>query len=176
MGKANLQNYLAAVSIALKLGISKSEIVKATKTLKPSKGRMENKVFKNFTVIDDTYNANPESVKSAIDILKNYKKRSKRIIVLGDMFELGHASVNLHKQLVTDLARIKNLSVYTIGKETKKISNGLKKLTEKKHFSKRTQLSKYLSEIDLNDSVILVKGSRGIKMEEFVEVIKKRAN
>ena len=176
LGTANLQNYLAAVSIALKLGVGKSDIIKATKTLKPSKGRLENNEFKNFTLIDDTYNANPESVKSAIEVLKNYKRRSKPIIVLGDMFELGSSSENLHKKLVSDLVKIKNLTVYTIGKETKKIFEGLKKRIEKKHFSRRTQLIKHLSEIELYDTVILVKGSRGMKMEEFVEVLKKRAN
>lgn len=176
LGKANMQNYLAAVTIALKAGVSKSDIIKATKTLKPSKGRMEIKEFKNFTLVDDTYNANPESVKSAIEVLQKYKSRSKRIILLGDMFELGADSDKLHTKLVTDLEKIKNLSVYTIGKETKKISENLKKVTEKKHFKTRVQFSKFLGEIDLTDAVILVKGSRGMKMEDFAEVIIKRVN
>ncbi len=176
LGKANMQNYLAAVTIALKAGVSKSDIIKATKTLKPSKGRMEIKKFKNLTLIDDTYNANPESVKSAIEVLQKYKSRSKRIILLGDMFELGADSDKLHTKLVTDLEKIKNLSVYTIGKETKKISENLKKVTEKKHFRTRVQFSKFLGEIDLTDAVILVKGSRGMKMEDFAEVIIKRVN
>lgn len=176
IGKANMQNYLAAVTIALKVKLSKSDILKAAKTLKPNKGRMENKVFKNFNLIDDSYNSNPESVKSAIEVLRKYKSRSKRIILLGDMFELGKDSEYLHKKLVTDLEKIKNLSLYTIGKETKKISENLKKVKEKKHFSTRRKFSKFLSEIDLNDAVILVKGSRGMKMEDFAEVIMKRAN
>jgi UDP-N-acetylmuramoyl-tripeptide--D-alanyl-D-alanine ligase len=171
-----MQNYLAAVSIALKCGVSKSDILKATKTLKPNKGRLESKAFNNFTLIDDTYNANPESVKSAIEVLRKDKSRSKRILLLGDMFELGTESQKLHKNLVIDLEKIKNLTVYTIGKETKKISENLKKVTEKKHFRTRDQFSKFLSEIDLNDAVILVKGSRGMKMEDFADVIIKRAN
>jgi UDP-N-acetylmuramoyl-tripeptide--D-alanyl-D-alanine ligase len=92
------------------------------------------------------------------------------------MFELGADSDKLHTKLVTDLEKIKNLSVYTIGKETKKISENLKKITEKKHFRTRVQFSKFLGEIDLTDAVILVKGSRGMKMEDFAEVIIKRAN
>jgi UDP-N-acetylmuramoyl-tripeptide--D-alanyl-D-alanine ligase len=92
------------------------------------------------------------------------------------MFELGADSEKLHKKVVTDLEKIKNLSVYTIGKETKKIFENLNKVTEKKHFRTRVQFIKFLGELDLNNSVILVKGSRGMKMEDFAEVIMKRAN
>lgn len=176
LGKANVQNYIASVAVALKLGFSKKDIIKATTALMPVKGRMEIKKYKNFTIIDDTYNANPESVKNSLDVLKIFKQRTKKIFVLGDMFELGKESETLHKNLAESIDKIANIEVYTIGKETEKLSNELKKAVVKKHFRFRKQLTAFMEKLMIEDSVILLKGSRGMKMEEFVDVLKSRAN
>jgi UDP-N-acetylmuramoyl-tripeptide--D-alanyl-D-alanine ligase len=176
LGKANVQNYIASVAVALKLGISKKDIIKATAALMSVKGRMEIKKYKNFTIIDDTYNANPESVKSSLDVLKNFNQRTKKILVFGDMFELGKESETLHKNLAVSIDKIENIEVYTIGKETEKLSNELKKAVAKKHFRFRKQLTAFMEKLIIEDSVILLKGSRGMKMEEFVDVLKSRAN
>jgi len=115
-----------------------------------------------FTIIDDTYNANPESVKSSLDVLKNFNQRTKKILVLGDMFELGKESETLHKNLAVSIDKIENIEVYTIGKETEKLSNELKKAVAKKHFRFRKQLTAFMEKLIIEDSVILLKGSRGL--------------
>jgi UDP-N-acetylmuramoyl-tripeptide--D-alanyl-D-alanine ligase len=175
LGESNSQNYLAAVTIALKCGISKTDILKQTKSIEPVKGRLQKKEFKNFTIIDDTYNANPESVESALKVLKEFKQKSKKIIVFGDMFELGKDSKNAHKILAVEINKSKINSVYTIGNESKHIIDVLSKVKDKKHFISRRALEKHLGIIELADTVILVKGSRGMKMEDFVNVLERRA-
>lgn len=176
LGKANSSNYLAAVSVALKLGITKKDILKTTNLLKSVKGRLNDSEFNDFTIIDDTYNANPESVKNAIDVVEKITSRKNKVIILGDMFELGEDSVKIHKRLAKEFSGLVNTSVLTIGKSTKEINKALnKKIKFKKHFSNRASLKKYLREINISDSVFLLKGSRGMRMEEFVETLMGRA-
>ncbi|MCB9206947.1 MAG: UDP-N-acetylmuramoyl-tripeptide--D-alanyl-D-alanine ligase [Ignavibacteriales bacterium] len=174
LGIANVKNYLSAVAISLKVGLTKSDIIKSTKTLTAVKGRLQKKDYNQFTIIDDTYNANPESVESAFEVVKNFQNRSNKILVLGDMFELGASTADLHKNLAKNINRIPNVKVFTIGKNSKLIFNEVNKI-EKKHFINRQVLKKYLSTVEIENSVILVKGSRGMKMEEFVKVLENRA-
>ncbi|MBK7981481.1 MAG: UDP-N-acetylmuramoyl-tripeptide--D-alanyl-D-alanine ligase [Ignavibacteriae bacterium] len=175
LGKANIQNIITAIAVALKLGLSKAEIINSIKTLKPVKGRLCEFDFNQFTIIDDTYNANPESVKNALDVLRTFGKRKNKILLLGDMFELGDETENIHSELAANIKKTKINLLLSIGKNTKVLNNS-KKLGAIKgiHFNNRNKLHSYLESLDLKDSVILVKGSRGMKMEEFVETIKRK--
>lgn len=174
LGDSNYSNYLAAVSIAMKIGLSKKDIIKQTNTLQPVKGRLVEKSFKDCTLIDDTYNANPESVRVALKVLKDFKKRNKKILVLGDMLELGEKAETMHKSLAKDVNSSKLNEVYLIGKLSKKLLDEIKNVNIKKHFSNRNSLIKYLGELEITDSVILFKGSRGMKMEEYLAAIEQR--
>ncbi len=175
LGETNALNYLTAVAIVLELGVSKKDILSATKTLTPVKGRLNKIEFDSFTIVDDTYNANPESTVSAIKLLANIRSRKNKIVVLGDMLELGNKSIKLHKDLAKEINKMKNTSVLTIGKFTKELSASLKNtIALKKHFKNRKSLKRFLEQIDVNDSVFLVKGSRGMRMEEFVQTLKGR--
>ena len=176
LGDSNLSNYLSAVTIALQIGVSTKDIVRKTKTLKSVKGRLVEMKFKNFSIIDDTYNSNPESVKSALKVLKEYKQQSNKILVMGDMLELGNDSEELHKSLAKDIDSSNINEVYTIGKQTRKLLNEISKPKIKKHFLNRISLIKYLKGLEITDSVILFKGSRGMKMEEFLNVIENRVS
>jgi UDP-N-acetylmuramoyl-tripeptide--D-alanyl-D-alanine ligase len=176
VGEANSNNYLAALSVALEIGIAKKELIELTRTINPIKGRLELKAFSEFTIIDDTYNSNPESVKNALSLLKKYKKRKNKILVFGDMFELGDNSSELHKTLADDIDKININTVFTIGNQSKKMNAALSKIKERKHFVKRDLLKQKLMDVELTDSVILFKGSRGMKMEEFVSVLEERGN
>lgn len=168
IGNTNALNYLTAVTVALKLGVTKREILKATKSLKPVKGRLYNIDAKDFNIIDDTYNANPESTATAIELLDKIRSRKNKIIILGDMLELGDKSISLHKNLAKKINKMKNTSVLTIGKYTRELNNSLRNIKMKKHFYNRKSLKKFLGQLNKKDSVILVKGSRGMKMEDFV--------
>ncbi len=174
-GLNNAANYLSAVAIALELGLTKTEIVAATAKLKAVSKRLEVSKIKNLMLVDDTYNANPLSMKGAINLLADIKKYENKIAILGDMFELGEKSAELHASLAADIKKNKISAVYTIGKLMKNLDEKLEKTKiSHKHFPNRKALGSFIEKLDLENSVVLVKGSRGMKMEEFVEVIRKR--
>lgn len=174
-GNSNAKNFLAAVSVALYLGLSKKQILSGTNKLKPVRGRMDVKIYKEAIVIDDTYNSNPDSVKSAIDLVYNINLFKKKIFVIGDMLELGKNSAALHKELGRYFHDSTNTLVLTCGELTKHINRALSsRKTRSIHFYLREALGLYLKFESIENSVILVKGSRGMKMEEFVNILEKR--
>jgi len=175
-GENNAANYLAAVAIALELGVSVSSIKEATEKLKAVSKRLDVKVYKNTMLIDDTYNANPLSMKVGVGLMGGITKYSRKIVMFGDMFELGSDAVKLHEAIAPAIKKNKISEVYTIGKLMKKLDDklSLQKVTHK-HFANRGKLAAFIEkELDTKDAVILVKGSRGMKMEEFVQLIEKR--
>ncbi|TSA27644.1 MAG: UDP-N-acetylmuramoyl-tripeptide--D-alanyl-D-alanine ligase [Ignavibacteriales bacterium] len=174
-GESNAKNFLAASAVVLKLGLTGNEIINGTKNIKPVHGRLEVKKFKDAVVIDDTYNSSPASVESAVDLIKKIKTHKRKIIVLGDMLELGKQSEKLHKDLAKLFSSDKNLFVLTTGNMMKHLNKALRKKKVKSiHFHIREALSLYLQYEEIENSVILVKGSRGMKMEEFVNTLEKR--
>lgn len=175
-GIANAKSFLAASAIALKLGVSKKDFIESIKKINSSSKRASVKTYRSFTLIDDTYNANPDSVRTALSTLQLIQNRKRKVAILGDMFELGEKSIFHHEELSKIINSKSVDEVYTIGKMMKHLS---KKLSGKafvtKHFEKRESLEKFLQKLELNDSAILIKGSRGMQMEDFVKVIHARS-
>ena len=174
-GEKNVLNFTAAFAIASELGVTNSQIQKALKKIKSYNKRLEIKNYKKFTLINDTYNANPDSMKSSLDILNKIESRKKKIAVLGDMFELGAKSKSRHLDLAGFINKIKVDEVYTIGKMMKLVDQKLKSgIKVHQHFIESKSLENFLKKIDINNSAVLVKGSRGMKMEEFVSILETR--
>lgn len=171
-GESGAKNFLAAVSIALEVGLTPNVIKKSVFELTAVDKRLNVIKFNNFTVINDTYNANPESMKSAFSFISLLDGNKKKVAVLGDMFELGKLGPEAHRELAASIKKSRIKEVYTIGKLMKNLHNELLngKITTK-HFSNRNQLGKFLLEYNQADTVFLVKGSRGMKMEEFVSIL-----
>ena len=171
-GKHNTNNFLSAAAVALKLGITKSQLEKGIGKYKPADKRFNIKKIKNSILINDTYNANPDSTSIAIKTMKDFGKNKNKILVFGDMLELGKNSVMLHENLSFVIIKEKINEVITIGKYTKKLHKCLKNTKViSNHFSKNEDLQKYLNQKDFNNSVVLVKGSRGMKMEQYYKII-----
>lgn len=171
-GEKNVINFTAAYAIASELGLSNTQMQKAVKKIKSYSKRLEIKNHKNFTLINDTYNANPDSMKSSFDILSKIESQKRKIAILGDMFELGNESKRKHLELANVINKIKVDEVYSIGRMMKLMNKALNGKTKiHQHFSNRESLKKYLQSFNINNSVVLVKGSRGMKMEEFVSII-----
>ncbi|MGB8318167.1 MAG: UDP-N-acetylmuramoyl-tripeptide--D-alanyl-D-alanine ligase [Ignavibacteriaceae bacterium] len=171
-GNHNASNYLAAVSIALKLGLSQKEILSGSGKLKAVKKRLNVRKVKDFILVDDTYNANPESMKYALELLSQLKNFKRKIAVLGDMFELGKEGIELHKKLAPYIIKNKITELYTVGKRMKYLSDVINNSKIiKKHFRNRESLKSFLKNLELTNSIILFKGSRGMKMEEFIQAI-----
>jgi UDP-N-acetylmuramoyl-tripeptide--D-alanyl-D-alanine ligase len=177
IGESNVKNLLAAVTLAQQLNIPKTQIQKSVKKIKATPGRLNMSEYKSTILIDDSYNANPPSLEIAIKALRKIKKYNQALIVLGDMFELGKNSKKIHKDLSEMFVGIKNITVFTIGE----LMNGLHKELKKnkidaQHFKLRSGLNEELKKMNLDKTKILVKGSRGMKMEEFIETIKSKVN
>ncbi len=174
-GLANAKNFLAACSIVLNAGLKSEEIVKVVEKIQSVHGRLEVKKYSNAIIIDDTYNSSPTSVESAVQLVNKIKIHKNKIFVLGDIFELGSQSADFHKELSKLFKPLKHTIVLTIGNKMKYLQRELlKKNVRSIHFHKRDALALYLQYEEIENSVILVKGSRGMKMEEFVHTLEKR--
>jgi len=175
-GLHNVSNALAAATMAIALGCNLKEIQAGLSLVKQVSGRVDSsQITELVTLIDDTYNANPASVKVAIDLLQQYT--GAHLLILGDMAELGEFSENEHL-LIGEYAAQKGIEkLITVGKLTSMTDQAFKQAGkgEALHFSDKDQVNAYLRNVLLeqNDKLtILVKGSRGSKMEEIVNFIK----
>lgn len=174
-GESNAKNFLAASAIALKLGVNGKGIIRGAQRFQPVHGRLDVKKFKNAVVIDDTYNASPASVKSAVELVSKIKTFKNKLIVLGDIYELGKKSPKIHKDLAELFYPDNKVTVLTTGTLMKNLHKELrKKKVRSIHFYLREALSLYLKYEEIDNSVILVKGSRGMRMEDFVNILEKR--
>ncbi|PJA98007.1 MAG: hypothetical protein CO128_09620 [Ignavibacteriales bacterium CG_4_9_14_3_um_filter_30_11] len=171
-GKHYTNNFLSVAAVALELGITKSQLEKGINKYNPADKRFNVKKIKNSILINDTYNANPDSTTFALKTMSDFGKNKNKIFVFGDMLELGKDSVILHEKLSSVIIKEKINEVITIGKYTKHLHKCLKnKKNISNHFSKKEDLQKYLNQKDFNNSVVLVKGSRGMKMEQYYKII-----
>jgi UDP-N-acetylmuramoyl-tripeptide--D-alanyl-D-alanine ligase len=171
LGRHNLLNILSASSIAFLVGISKEQIKNTIEAFNPYAMRF-NPIMakKGYTVVDDSYNANPSSVKWAINTLSNLPCSGKRIAVLGDMKELGEKTAYYHEELGKFLKHSNIDNVMLIGEEVKGI---LKELNNGrgKFFHDKASLIDYAKHHVTGGDVVLIKGSRAAKMEEIVEAL-----
>ncbi|MCX7876638.1 MAG: UDP-N-acetylmuramoyl-tripeptide--D-alanyl-D-alanine ligase [Melioribacteraceae bacterium] len=175
VGESNAKNFLAAFAIAKTIGVSDKQIQKGVEKLKPSKGRLDVIKTPKAILIDDTYNSNPASVDAALKVLRSIKTYENKIAILGDIYELGSQAKKIHKELSKFFYENENIIVLTIGDMMKHLNNELKKKKIKTiHFNQRSELNLYLQFEEVENSVILIKGSRGMKMEEFLTTLKTR--
>ena len=168
LGKENLMNMAAAVSVANALELPTETIIKGMKTIDSIEGRLEVKITaSNIKIIDDTYNSNPSSMMMAIDVLDQFKQ--KKILIVGDMAELGPLSKKYH----TDIGHYileKNIDlVMGIGNMTKYLIDVLG--TKGLWYPSKEDLLNETNKILKKDTVVLVKGSRFMRMEQIVDRI-----
>ena len=161
-GDYNYSNICAAISIGLHFGIHSSKIQNALSSFELKNNRSQVIYFNGKEIILDAYNANPTSVSNAIESFSNVE--NSKAIILGDMFELGNNSHDEHKKIV-ELLSIKNIdSCYFIGEDFFKV-----KSTNESFYFYRTKEEFYNSTDEILESNVLIKGSRGMKMEEIIE-------
>lgn len=168
-GKHNVCNAVAAATIALEFGASLDDIRLGLAEMSPVQGRLNlHQLSENFKLIDDTYNANVESIKAATDLLASYSGR--RILILGDMGELGTQARSYHQEVGEYAKQCKIDDLLTIGVLSQSTADAFKG----HHFSERTQLMRCLLSLLENEQQpisILVKGSRSARMENVVKDI-----
>ena len=172
-GRHNILNALAATACALAAGMSLSVIVKGLESFEPVKGRSKSCEWQldghAFTLVDDTYNANPDSVRAAIEVLAELP--APRLLVLGDMGEVGLQGAEFHQEVGAYAKACAIQSLFTLGDLCQHSSQAFEGAV---HFSDMDSLqARVLSDISAYNSV-LVKGSRFMKMERVVEALRNR--
>jgi len=177
-GKHNASNLLGAVATALMAGLTTEEIAAGLKTFVPPSGRSEVHIWRNnIRIYCDTYNANPLSVKMALEMfMQNAKNAAQSFVCLGDMLELGAKEEELHRALAQDLLKYKPSHVLLFGSRMKFLEDELKKQGFSgyiKHFDSTEMLAHALVKDAPSHSSILLKGSRGMRMERIWDLLQK---
>ncbi len=164
-GKHNQLNALAATAAAIAAGIPLSAIKLGLENVPAERGRLQTHSLTNGAcIIDDTYNANPFSLQAAIDFLQT--KPTKKILVLGDMLELGENSIALHQAIGKKIRDAGIDQLFTYGNLSKHTAQAFD--TKTLHFTDQKQLTEALRALLLENTTILIKGSRSMQMEKIV--------
>ncbi|MFH1562403.1 MAG: UDP-N-acetylmuramoyl-tripeptide--D-alanyl-D-alanine ligase [Nitrospirota bacterium] len=173
LGLHNVYNVLGATAIALAAGIDWKLIKDAYQELKTPYGRMELHSCGNVKVINDAYNANPTSMKAALETLDQIQTNGRKIFVMGDMLELGDFTKSFHQSVVKKAIETGVNILFTLGEDAGRAakdagSQGIKVYQCETNEEIITKLKKILVPQD----IILIKGSRRMKLEEVVEGLK----
>ena len=173
LGEHNVKNALAATTLAMNVGASLADVKAGLEHRSQVKGRLfPIQVNENLLLLDDTYNANVDSLQAAIDVLKGYD--AFRILLVGDMKELGEDSLKCHQQVGEHAKQAKLDLVLSYGTESAVISEAVLG----KHFTDKAELTAYALDIikqklqENQKVVVLAKGSRSMKMEETIYSLK----
>lgn len=176
LGVHNVQNALAAIAVGCYFNIPFSTISEGLKALKLTNMRMELiSSLKGFEIINDAYNASPTSMKAAISLLENLKGYNQKFIVLGDMLELGEHEKLFHYEVGRMIHPEKIDYVFTYGELGMEIAKGAQETFEKErvyHFHDKNRLIECLAALVRSGDIVLVKASRGMKLEEVVDALK----
>lgn len=171
-----IYNSLAAISVGMALNIEPEEIINGIKTFELSKKRMELVKIDDITVINDAYNASYESMKYAIEYLKNIEG-NRKIAVLGDMLELGDFAKELHEKVGEEVAKNNIDILVTVGENAKNIATKAIELNMQKNniyqFNTNAEAIKCLKTILKPLDALLLKASNGMKFIQILEELKK---
>jgi len=167
LGRHNAMNALAATAVCTALGIKLDTIIEGLESLQPVKGRLAPvSGINNSQILDDTYNANPDSAVAALEVLA---QRKNTVFVLGDMGELGKNTEKMHES-IGEKAKVVGIShMYCLGNYSAKACE--KFGINGKSFKEMDALLKSLKENMTEGMTILVKGSRTMRMERAVEAL-----
>ncbi len=176
LGRYNIYNTLAASAVAFALGMELDLIERRLSSFKPLDLHMQLSNFYNgIKILNDSYNANPISVKSALETLSEVAQNNRKIAILGDMLELGEKTDFYHREVGKEVTELSIDTLITVGRGGKIIAQSSKEkgMAEERVFSfeknEKRILAKKLLNLTKPGDFILLKGSREMKMEEILE-------
>ncbi len=172
LGDHNVSNALAAIAIGLKYQVP----IETIKTqLSTFSGQRQNIIHSHgYTIIDDSYNASPDSMKASLKILSNYKSSGRKIAVLSDMLELGENAPEYHREVGRFLASTNVTDLYITGELSKEYiaeASSIKPSIRTRHFESNGDLVHFLEEFLTAEDVLLVKASNGMKLKEVSDAL-----
>lgn len=174
VGEHSIYNAMAAILVGISLELTIEEIKSGLKNFKATKMRLDIVKTNKMTIINDTYNASPDSMNAALKILGRYKTR--RVAILGDMFEMGEYAEYGHR--LVGKSAIDNADVLiTIGNDSDFIGQEAKTLGFNEeniyHFTTKEDAINKIDNLLIENDVVLIKASRGMKLEKIVEYLNK---
>ncbi|MBP3634853.1 MAG: UDP-N-acetylmuramoyl-tripeptide--D-alanyl-D-alanine ligase [Bacilli bacterium] len=175
-GKPFIYNSLVAYAIGKYLNINEKDIIKGIAKFKLSSNRME-KIINNkgVTIINDTYNASYDSVIAALDLINksNYKRK---VLILGDILELGDYSKDIHNKIGKYISNLNINKIILVGNEVKYVKealfNGNFNMNNLYYFEKESDTYNLLNDLLQKDDIVLIKGSHGVNLINIVDKIK----
>ncbi|NEZ46374.1 UDP-N-acetylmuramoyl-tripeptide--D-alanyl-D-alanine ligase [Clostridium niameyense] len=174
-GIHNVLNSLVAIACGRIMNMNYEEIQSGIKNLEATSMRLDIIKDNGFVIINDCYNASPDSIKAAIDVMNNIKCK-RRIAVLGDMKELGEESFNAHKS-IGEYASKNNIDIlFALGEFKNAYEKGFLYNNAEgiyKSFSDNETAANYIKSIIKEEDAILIKASRAMKFEQIVQILKK---
>ena len=175
LGKHNIYNAMAAIAICYAVGISMENICDKFIDFKLPSMRMEKQVCGDIVVINDGYNSNPSSMSAALEEFSQLTTPGRKILVCGDMLELGNCAESLHREIGAEVAKTDIDALWTVGSFSRfvaeeAITNGM---PEEKIRSCETlkEVFSFVTSQLKKDDIVLIKGSRGMKLENVVRQI-----
>jgi len=175
-GYHNITNCLASFAICKALGHDIRCVKDAFSSFKLPLMRIEQQRIGNITIINDAYNANPESVRAALQYLSEIDEEGRKVFVCGDMLELGNESAQLHREIGETVSCLNIDLLWTVGKYASEIAKAAKSSgTPERQVVSFQDVSDItpaeINELREND-IVLIKGSRGMRMENIIEKFK----
>lgn len=175
IGKHQIFNSAVAITIAGILGMDYPSIVKGLSNIEMTGMRMELMRLESFDVLNDCYKSNPQSLMSCIETVYDMKGYSNKILILSDMLELGENEEKLHFNIGQKIDKNKVNHVICTGKLAREIYNGANRnfgINNIFYFENKRDVVKKVKELLTPNTLVMVKGSRGMKLEEVIEQLK----
>jgi len=173
-GRHNVVNALAAAGVGHALGLGLDQIAEGLEVARPAKGRCVWRRSGDITILDDTYNANPSSVRAALDTLAAGAGTARRVVVLGDMLELGEGAEAAHREVGRAVAAAGVAEFIGVGRHARAAVDAARAagLGKSHHTTTFEDTVVLLLKRLVPGDALLVKGSRGMRMEQVVEALK----
>ena len=168
VGSYNADNVMAALCVGCHFGVSFDQAVKAVEAYIPSNNRSQMMKTERNTLIVDAYNANPTSMAAALDNFSTVQA-DYRIAMLGDMLELGDDSLHEHQEIIGKALACGAQKICLVGEEFRKALAKSGETGNLMHFMTSEDLADWIGTEDISGAVVLIKGSRGVKMEKIIE-------
>lgn len=170
-GLFNIYNALASIGCGLLFGVGIDAIRRRLENFEFPKQRLRSIDCAGFNIIDDSYNSNPSSLRQAVESMSCYQAQGRRIVVMGDMLELGKQALQLHREVGAFIARSPIDMLVTFGELSKASAEAAKEKSSKhaaiRSFDSKEELISFLKDNLQTNDTVLIKGSRLLKMEDI---------
>ena len=167
-GKHNALNAGIAIAIGKRFDLTSEEIKEGLKNLHLTPMRFQKIEKENLIYINDAYNASPISMEYSLNTFDKLYNNMKKIVVLGDMLELGEKEIEFHREIIEKALSIKCDKIYLYGERMKKAYDLLEKNDKIRCFNNKENIVKIIAN-EIEKIAVLLKGSRGMKLEEIIK-------